>query len=377
MEEITKLINKVDRLYESRKQYLESSKKNGTRLMGYLCSFVPPELITAAGLLPVRITGDPSLESAKAAEYIEPNLCPYIRNCFEVIIEKRYEVLDGITLSAACDAVERIYGILSFYRNVDFLHFIHVPHTVTESSLSFYKQELEIFVKKMESSFNIAIDNDRIWDAIKIYNKNKKLIKKLYKFRNSCDSILTSTDMAKLLILGMTLSAKDYNSLLKELCNVLMPLSTDKALELRPRILLMGCITDNISLAGLIEDCGGTLAVDDTCIGTKTYFNLAEGSDPFEALANAYFKYFLCPRTYREPHGNEFDYLLNLIENFRVDGVVVHYLRFCDPHGFDYPSIQDVLREHQIPILRIEDDYRLANLETLKTRIEAFVESLG
>ncbi len=115
------LLAEIDRLYDSRTQYLDSAKAGGVKAIGYLCSFVPPELITAAGFLPVRITGDPLLDGGKASEYIEPNLCPYVRNCFELMIGKKYQGLDGVVLPAACDAVERIYGILSFYGQFEFL----------------------------------------------------------------------------------------------------------------------------------------------------------------------------------------------------------------------------------------------------------------
>lgn len=369
------LLAEIDRLYDSRTQYLDSAKAGGVKAIGYLCSFVPPELITAAGFLPVRITGDPLLDGGKASEYIEPNLCPYVRNCFELMIGKKYQGLDGVVLPAACDAVERIYGILSFYGQFEFLHFIHVPHTVTASSVNFYRRELEIFVRKMEASFGVSISNEKIMEAIRLHNENKKWVKRFYELSQD-DSAICGSDMAKLLVLGMTLSPKDFSPLLKNLYQSLTREKKKPSARPLPRILLAGCITDNASLIKLIEDCQARMVVDDTCIGTKTYLNLVKGSDPFAALADAYFTHFLCPRTYRTQGKESFNHLLHLISDFKVDGVIFYYLKSCDPHGFDYPLILDILKQKNIPLLRIEDDYRLANLEALKTRIEAFVESI-
>jgi benzoyl-CoA reductase subunit C len=366
----------IDRLYNSRTQYLDSAKARGIKAIGYLCSFVPPELMTAAGFLPVRITGDPLLDGGKASEYIEPNLCPYIRNCFELMLGKKYQGLDGVVLPAACDAVERIYGILSFQEAYEFLHFIHVPHTVTPSAIGFYRKELEIFVRKMEISFGVSISREKIGKAIDLHNENKEWVRKFYELGKE-DPQMNGGDMAKLLILGMSLSAVDYNRLLKSLYPSLSSgRKKEHPLRPLPRILLGGCITDNPSLIQLIEDCRARVVVDDTCIGTKTYFNLVQGGDPLEALTDAYFTRFLCPRTYRTPGKEGFAHLLHFISEFKIDGVIFYYLKSCDPHGFDYPLILDILRERNIPLLRIEDDYRLANQEALKTRIEAFVESI-
>lgn len=378
MDNLEQSVGRLDSLYNMRTQYLWASKEKGIRLIGYLCSFVPTELITAAGFLPVRIIGDPLVRVDKASEYVEPNLCPYVLNCFDLIMRNKYRMLDGIVIPAACDSVERVYGALWFYyTNVHFLHFIHVPHTITTSTVNFYKEELEIFTRKMEASFGISLDDDKIWNAIRLHNENKELIKKFYELRKTSNSSISAVDMTKLLILGVNMSAYDYNVLLKDLYRIWSPVKKDEKTKSKPRILLMGCIIDNTILIELIEDSGAMVVVDDTCIGTKTYFNLSEGSDPFEALSNAYFVNFLCPRTYRTPGRAMFDYLLKLIADFEVDGVVMYYLRFCDPYGFDYPLIQDILKQNQVPILRIEDDYRPANLEALKTRIQAFCEIMA
>lgn len=376
MRDSKELLSKLDMLYDTRTKYLESAKKGSKKLIGYLCSFVPAELIAAAGFLPVRITGNPRVELSKAAEYIEPNLCPYVSNCFELIIDNRYKLLDGIVLSAACDAVERVYGMLSFYKKADFLHFIHVPHTVTVSSKNFYKQELEMFAKKMETSFGISLSDEKIRNAIKLYNENKELIKKFYGLRKIPNPVIKGSEMMKLLTLGMTMSAPDYNALLKDLYKSWSAIREQQS-EPKVRILLMGCITDNIALMELIESSNATIVVDDMCIGTKTYFNLAKGDDPFAALTDAYFTDFMCPRTFSKTGKEGFDYLLNLISEYQVDGVIVYHVRFCDPHGFDYPLIRDILKERRVPVLRIEDDYRLSNFEALRTRTQAFVEVIA
>jgi len=93
-------------------------------------------------------------------------------------------------------------------------------------------------------------------------------------------------------------------------------------------------------------------------------------------LTKAYFGEFKCPRTDRGPGVHRFDYILDLIREYRVQGVVGYILSYCDPHKLDYPDLRDSLSRNGIPILMIDDDYSLGNMESIKTRLEAFVEML-
>jgi benzoyl-CoA reductase/2-hydroxyglutaryl-CoA dehydratase subunit BcrC/BadD/HgdB len=148
--------------------------------------------------------------------------------------------------------------------------------------------------------------------------------------------------------------------------------------ERKPRILVYGSIMDFDAFIKLIEDSGAHVVVDDVCIGTRVYaHDVPDTPDPFDGLVKCYLEDFVCPRTGRGWDNARFDYIKEYIRDFKVNGVVFYALNFCDPHKFDIPSLKDYLAQDGIPILYIEDDYTLANLEAIKTRVQAFVEMLG
>ena len=56
---------------------------------------------------------------------------------------------------------------------------------------------------------------------------------------------------------------------------------------------------------------------------------------------------------------------------------MVHYgLSFCQPYAIEALKVGKALEAAQIPMLSIETDYSMEDVEQLKTRVEAFLEML-
>ena len=73
----------VKELYENRSQRAEELISQGKKAVGYLCCYSPVELITAAGMVPYRLTG--SLQPITEADsVIETLVCPYVRSLFDL-----------------------------------------------------------------------------------------------------------------------------------------------------------------------------------------------------------------------------------------------------------------------------------------------------
>ena len=64
------------------------------------------------------------------------------------------------------------------------------------------------------------------------------------------------------------------------------------------------------------------------------------------------------------------------VDGSGAEGVIYVALKYCDHSSFDAPRIQAQLKEKDIPVLYIENDYTASGLGQLKVRIEAFAEML-
>ena len=182
--------------------------------------------------------------------------------------------------------------------------------------------------------------------------------------------------MLSLLLAGGWLPAEEFNTLLNEALEEVEARSPEGTP--RPRILVWGSLLDNIAFYRMIEEAGGEVAADDTCIGFRLFEkDIPATDDPDEGLKEHYFVNFQCPRTDRGPGTGRFDYLLERAREYNVDGVISYIISFCDPHKFDYPDLRDYLKEADFPMLLIDDNYSFTPAGTIQTRLQAFIELLA
>jgi benzoyl-CoA reductase/2-hydroxyglutaryl-CoA dehydratase subunit BcrC/BadD/HgdB len=150
-------------------------------------------------------------------------------------------------------------------------------------------------------------------------------------------------------------------------------------------LLIWGSLIDNSAFYELIESTGLNIVLEDTAIGTRPFWHDIETTkDPLSGIAEHYLKEVLCPRTFRDSGSNykqdsemRFGYLREFAKYWKVDGVYANIIRNCDIHGYEVPAIKDYLEGIGLPVLVIEQDYSTASLETLRTRFQAFAETIG
>ena len=71
------------------------------------------------------------------------------------------------------------------------------------------------------------------------------------------------------------------------------------------------------------------------------------------------------------------DFVIQMVRDFNVDGVVLERMTFCDLWGFEQFSIFNDFKEWGIPLLMLDREYTLGGVGQLRTRIQAFLETMG
>ena len=94
-----------------------------------------------------------------------------------------------------------------------------------------------------------------------------------------------------------------------------------------------------------------------------------------ENIARRYIDRIVCPAKH---HGlfNRGNHLIEKVKETKADGVLFLFLKFCDPHGFDYPYLKQMLDQEGIPSMLFEIEDRNLSEGQFKTRCEAFIEML-
>ena len=149
------------------------------------------------------------------------------------------------------------------------------------------------------------------------------------------------------------------------------------AASIAKRILITGCPIGGATekLVRVIEESGGVVVAFENCTGAKQFDRqVDEAAAPLEALADYYLAIGCSVMT---PNPNRFELLGRLCTQFNVDGVVEMLLQSCHTYAVETQTVREFLKERNIPFLSVETDYSQGDVEQLKTRAAAFIETLG
>jgi len=377
--------SKVESYYKDYGQRARELNGEGKKLIGYVCSFVPVEMITAAGCIPFRIRGDVGEPITKGDTLLETIVCPFVRSCFDLAVKGKYDFLSGVAIPHACDSMTRSYPVWSYSLELPYSHFINIPSVVKESSFEFFNEILKTFKQSLEEYVGKEISNDDLADAIKLHNANRDKAKAIYEFRKADPPLLTGVELTKIITVGTSLPVEEANALFDEVLEELGQRS-ESPVEKGPRILVDGACVDNFELIKIIEDSGANVVVDTICNGTRDAFpHTDEGGDPIDALAHRYLDKINCPKTYRNNEAGTFEGDIasrfgdigKFSKDFKVDGAVLYVYKYCDPFGFEVPARKAYYESINVPLLYLEDLYSTGTIGQLKTRVQAFLEMIG
>ena len=178
----------------------------------------------------------------------------------------------------------------------------------------------------------------------------------------------------EIVVASQLMDKGEHSRLLAELLQQL-PQAEDGA-EPAVRLMVLGSENDDTEFLRLAESLGAMVVIDDHCCGSRYFWNpvAASTGSPVEALAARYLSRPPCPQKDLVER-RRFQHILQLAQDYQVQGVMFTHQKFCDPHEFDFPSLKVLLQERGIPSLLLEFDATLPAGQ-FRTRLEAFVEML-
>lgn len=360
-------------LLSTRHDVAKSWKREGKRVVGWTCTYVPQEVIYAADAFPTMILGN--LESTKLADaYLPNNTCSFARSCFNLALRGDYDYLDGFVASNSCDNRDKMYDMWRYYIKIPYIHFINTPHSNTEKAHEFFYEEVVGFKKSLEKAFGKAISEEALGNAIKVYNENRILLKKIYDLRMRKPPLVSGVETLEITLSGMVSPIKEHNKLLSRFLAEVFK-RTDSPKE-GLRLLVSGSMMDNTELLRIVESIGGNVVADDFCTGSRYFWDLVDhGGDPLRAIAKRYLGKVPSPYTFQ--HEARVKHVVEMAKKYDAEGAIIFVLKFCDAHMFDAPHLIEQLKALDLPVLYLEWEHSLSGIAGLKTRIEAFIEMVG
>jgi len=352
-------------------------QEQGGKIVGYFCSHVPAEVLMAGGLLPFRMRGTGSTGTELADAYFTSINCSFPRHTFNLALKGEYDFLDGLVCISSCDHVRRVYDNWKRKLNTPFVTIMSLPKKVGDPQVEWYRDEINILRQNLEKHFGVRISDDDLRQAIRLRNETRRLQRQLYDFRKREDPPISGAEALAVMVAGSAMPLQPYNELLRAL---LQDLSTANGKGgHRARLMIVGSELDDPQYVATIEGQGGLVVTDSICYGTRTMWVDVdeEADDPVEALARYYIQERpSCPRMNGD-QARRAQYLRDMIREFDVDGVIGERMLFCDFWCAEHYMNKLDLKDIGVPFLQLDREYILSAQGQLRTRVQAFLETMG
>jgi len=353
---------------------VERALDDGRKVIGYTCSYVPEPLVSVEGLQPVRLRAPDPCGTPLADTYLSSVGCPYCRSLLENALDGRYDFVEGWVLTASCDHTRRLYDNLVYLSPPPFAHILDVPHKTGAPALDWLTEELDRLARSLADHFGVDTGPDALAEAIARHNAHLARVGALAALRRRDLPPLTGAAFHQVLV-ACGMAPKDaLAGPLQDLARALD--RSEPVRSVRARLLVVGSLLDEPAYLRVLEDVGGLVVADRFCVGSLPGLEpIPTGGDPLRALAEHSLRQTRCPRMMEDFDLRLAD-ILAAARTYRADGVVLQAMKFCDLWGVESMALTDALRG-TLPVLRVEREYGFGAEGQLRTRAQAFLESLG
>lgn len=365
----------VNQAFPANRQ-IEEARREGRKIFGWLCTYTPEEILHAAGILPIRITGHSSeVELDDGTAYLYVNNCSFSRSCLQLGLRGEYDFLDGVVGGSTCDGVRRLFDLWRHYIGTPFHHVLTVPRKFGARAQRLYLSEVEKLVRHLEEWLGSEIEDEALRRSIHLYNESRRLLRELYDLRRLDAPPISGAEIMEVLNASFRMPREEYNGWLGELLEEVR--ASGEPHGGRARLMVVGSILTNPEFIRGIERQGGLVVTDELCTSTRYWGDpvvIEEGRSLTEAVARRYLSNFPCARMY--PSDERFNRILDAARRFRVDGVISQTIRYCVPYAHDLPLLTKRLNEAGIPVLALDVEHGTAGSGQIQTRVQAFLEMM-
>ena len=394
MKDLKHLIYFENLLQEANNELVQKAKAEGKYAIGYTCYFMPEVLLDLPGCFSVRLRAPRCTSPDIATYYMSSRVCHYARSLLERALEGGFNFLDAQMATETCTATCRFQEHLQQkhldsvedMRIIDndnfFCEFIDVPFKKTNIAYDHYRDQLRAHVLgKLHDNLGIDVSDEALMQAIEQHNEVCRLINEIGDYRKLSNPTITGYEFHVIQLVSLVCPKYLILPYLRETAEELKPREPDDKWPFRCKVVLAGSENDDPDFTKLIESCGEEVVCDRYCYGaveSRQPIVVQPGQDPLEAIARHYLDTSNCPRFMPQDEMRaRKKKLADLVREYHADGLIVASNKFCE--YWSYERVIDTVimkRDFGIPVCSIEKEYINAASGQLRTRFQAFVESV-
>ena len=361
MRDLKHLIYFEDLLQEANNELVRKGKEDGNLCLGYTCYFMPEVLLDLPGCFAVRLRAPRCTSPDMASYYMSGRTCHYGRSLLERALEGGFNFIDAQLATETCTVTCR------FQEHLDIDH---------------YRKQLKIHVLDfLKDEYGVDTSDKAILKAIKINNEVNDIITEIGNFRKLDNPPITGYEFSVINLVSMVCPKYLIIDKLKETLKELKKREPDEKPNYKIKVLLAGSENDDPDFIKLIEGCGALVVADRHCYGSlesRQHIDIKEGEDPLTAVARHYLLTSQCARFMEQQEmRHRKQVLADYAKEYKADGIIVESNKFCEYWSFERMIDTIVLpRDFGYPVCSIEKEYINTASGQLRTRFQAFVESV-
>jgi benzoyl-CoA reductase/2-hydroxyglutaryl-CoA dehydratase subunit BcrC/BadD/HgdB len=375
-------LDKMNDLLSKRIGELKEAKENGQKIIGYFCCYIPEEILYAIDIIPIRLSrfGDNQVASV-GATYLTANACPFARSCVGLKKggkDEYFEIVDIVADAPACMQMRRVLEVWEEYFGTKVI-MVSIPRQFySKDGQEFFAQGLKQFAEELSELSGNKLTDERLKQSVDMFNNIRKLQRWMYDGLKDDSFALGWAQVLEVIRAGFVLDRKKYLDILNELKSEVEAATITRAPS-KVRLLLAGGMLapGDDKLIKVLDEVGGRVVMDELCTGSRGIYTDVEEPN-IESIAKRYLITIPCgslpyPRLEDDPRHA---HLKNILKEYKITGILYYTLRFCDAYTFKVGHVREIANALKVKFLHINSDHSTADVHQIRTRVEAFVESI-
>ena len=386
MKDLKHLIFFENLLQDANNELVQKACEEGKHCLGYNCYYVPEVLLNLDGCFSTRLRAPRCTSPDVATYYMTGRTCPYVRSILERAIEGGYNHLSALFGAENCAAMERMEEHLYLLNPIKhenfFVTIIDPPLKGDQTNLDYYKVQIQKHIMgPLKNVLGVDTSDEALRRAIERFNKLCRVITEIGDLRKLPNPPITGYEFHVIQLVSEVCPHELILPYLEETLAELKKRKPEPEFPFRARVVLAGSEVDDPEFTKLIEMCGAMVVADRYCFGSlpsREEIEIADGEDAFTAICRHYLHWNQCARFM---DGMKIDQrheqLKHLVEEYSADGIIYENMKFCEFWSYEKVLASNIfINELGIPTCTIEKEYALGAVGQLRTRFQAFIESL-
>ncbi len=386
MKDLKHLIYFESLLENADNELVKQAQADGGLAIGYTCFHIPEVILNCGNMFSVRLRA-PNTGSIDIATYYMSNYtCEYARALVERGIEGGYQFLDAMIGVDACSMMNRAmehFEILDINdKPTFFVTHTDMPYKITDYTVDSYVRQMRLRVlDRLTEVYGDDTSDAAIRQAVEEHNEVCRIISDIGEMRKADNPVITGYEFHVLNLVTYTCPKKLILPYLRETLEELKTREPDVKSPFRARVAIVGSEIDDPNLTKLIEGCGALVVSDRYCFGStpgREVLKLKDDEDALTQICRHYMEVSECARYIAdEKVMQRRETADRLAREFKAEGIIYEQMKYCDYWGFERALVSHIMHdEYGWPVLSIDRLYNNGNSGQLRTRCQAFVESL-